>query len=605
MAWRIEKNEQGKEEIVIDGWENGVAPSPYKGIGNLKNVDITSIPGEAFCNFDRQAIQGPTFSSQTINAYTASYLQTAPAGLRGGMWIQVLSSTISVLTTTGGFNSGPFYFVTGVDTSGNFQVATTYNGTPITTLGTTGTATISCTPVENPMVSSTTEHTSGAPTFANQRSYMMDSAGIVYVYPYADGQTTKKYWAAIEPPGGASQSTNASIVTYFGYLIRIGDVGGTTLTLQSKSTTSLGTAWNSFITPSVGATGVPHTAIVGVFDDTIWYCAGSYIGSLYQIEGQTFNPATSTTFTFDASAISLPGSETSQCLAELGAQLLIGAAGQNLYFFDRASSLATGAYTVLPLVEGNVQVALTAGNVVYFFAGNKGHIYITSGAIAQPILSLPDYISGTPIEPYFVWKTAAFIRGRIIFSFVDSNNNAGATWSFVPVQGMFIEEDVGLALRMENISSARTYNGYAGVILPYPGIDGQEAQGPQYWTGWTDSANSTYGIDASMTTPYTDGSSVIETDMIPTGTFLNKRTFSLIEYKLATPLATGESVAIKYRTNLTDSFASMGTLVTESSSVSAYYPVNFQLTQWLQLQIMLSSTATSPTYCRLREIRIK
>lgn len=436
---------------------------------------------------------------------------------------------------------------------------------------------------------------------------MIDSEGIVYVYPYVDGQqTTKKYWAAIEPPGGASQSTNASIVTYFGYLIRIGDVGGTTFKLQYKPTNSLGTAWADFIIPPNNITGVPHTSIVGIFDDTIWWCSGSYIGSVYQIEGQTFNPAISTTFTADTTAISLPGSETAQCLAELGAALTIGAAGSNLYLYDRSSQNATGAYTILPLVEGNVQVALTAGNVVYFFAGNKGHIYVTSGAIAQPILSLPDYISGTPIEPYFLWKAAAFIRGRIFFSFIDSNNNAGAVWSFVPIQGMFIEEDVGSALRMENISSARTYNGYASTILPYPGIDGQEAQGPQYWTGWVDSVNTTYGIDGSMTTPYADGSSVIETDILPIGTFLKKRTFSQIEYKLATPLASGETITFKQRGNLTDAFTTISsTLQSESNQISGYYPASFEKYQWLQLQVILTSTATSPSYCRLKEIRIR
>ncbi len=603
MAWRPEKNADGIEEIVIDGWENGVAPSPYKGIGNLKNVNITSVQGEAFCNFDRQAVQGPSFSNQTVNAFLSNYLTSAPTGLRAGVWILVANSTITGFDTTHGFNGGPYYFVTNVDTSGDFQVSATYDGTPITTLGTTGTASISCTPIKNPLISSATEHISGTtPTFANYRSYMMDDTGIVYVYPYVANLIS--YWAAIEPPGGSTTSTNGSIVTYFGYLIRIGDIGGTTLTVQSKPTNSLGTAWSSFITPTKNTTNVPHAAIVGTFDDTIWWCSGSYVSELYQIEGQTFNPATSTTFVYDGTAISLPGSETAQCLAELGSQLVIGAASTSLYFYDRASTNATGAYTILPLVEGNVQVALTAGNVVYFFAGNKGHIYVTSGAIAQPILSLPDYIAGTPIEPYFIWKTAVFIRGRIFFSFVDSNNNAGAVWSFVPIQGMFIEEDVGSALRLENISSARTYNGYAGVILPYPGIDGQEAQGPQYWTGWTDSANSTYGIDESATTPYADGSSVIETDIVPTGTFINKTTFSRVEYKLSSPLAANESVTIKYRLNLTDSFTSCGTQITETGNVSAYYNVDFQLTQWVQLQITLTSTATSPSYCRLREVRI-
>jgi hypothetical protein len=40
MAYRIETEENGKQALVIDGWEKGIAQSPFKGIANIKNFNV-------------------------------------------------------------------------------------------------------------------------------------------------------------------------------------------------------------------------------------------------------------------------------------------------------------------------------------------------------------------------------------------------------------------------------------------------------------------------------------------------------------------------------------------------------------------------------------
>ncbi len=160
-------------------------------------------------------------------------------------------------------------------------------------------------------------------------------------------------------------------------------------------------------------------------------------------------------------------------------------------------------------------------------------------------------------------------------------------------------------MRLENQNSYATYNGVATVLLQ---SQTQTVKAPQYWAAWYSSiTNPLYGIDFTNTTPSTTG--IIETDGIPTGTLLGeqKDTFANIEYKLAAPLLAGESVAINYRKNLPDAFATCGTVITESTTeLSGYVPANFENTRWVQLQLVLTPNAISTSsFVRLTEVRIR
>jgi hypothetical protein len=44
LSYRYEKS---TGDIVIEGWENGISPSPHKGLANLQNVNISTETGEA------------------------------------------------------------------------------------------------------------------------------------------------------------------------------------------------------------------------------------------------------------------------------------------------------------------------------------------------------------------------------------------------------------------------------------------------------------------------------------------------------------------------------------------------------------------------------
>lgn len=44
MAYKIQKGINGEQEIIINGWENGIATSALKGFQNMVNVDIWTSP---------------------------------------------------------------------------------------------------------------------------------------------------------------------------------------------------------------------------------------------------------------------------------------------------------------------------------------------------------------------------------------------------------------------------------------------------------------------------------------------------------------------------------------------------------------------------------
>lgn len=76
MAFRIEQNSQGNDELIIDGFENGIANSPYEGIANIRNLNTSYYPGVAYTNYARQlaTITGGTMTNPVQQA-------VSPAGL--------------------------------------------------------------------------------------------------------------------------------------------------------------------------------------------------------------------------------------------------------------------------------------------------------------------------------------------------------------------------------------------------------------------------------------------------------------------------------------------------------------------------------------------
>lgn len=719
MAWTIEKD---TADVVINGWEKGIAPSPHEGIANLQCANISTEMGEVLCNYARvketqNNATGGTFTGQN-GLSTFQITNTGGAGsILPGIWLHITSDPSNVM------NGNSYVYVMDEGSRPSLFLSTSYKGNGTGgefVANATGTVTFSTVNMNLPVASAIEDLGGG-----NYNFYVLDQGNAttgVQVWLRPSGAAK---WYGLRVPA-ADVLTNATGLAFFPGVSQTYYAGGNSVNARSNSflvvleddnssvkncvvastvnirLSTFGgfSAFSAFAPTTVGIHSelYGHDNVVygldgqnimslqpkfpstcGIFTSTgsgtvltatnfsagigfqinmpiVLTTSGALptglsVGTTYYIisvSGNTFQISTSVggsavstssvgsgtqgftsvyfqpvagtlagttisgepqSYTANLQALSLPSYETALSIAELGVNLMIGGKTNNLYPWDRTpvvsgQGIVSNSYNYpILLPEANIQQLLTVNNLLYCFAGSKGNIYITNGQTATGALSVPDYVTGQ-IEPYFSWGATMYGRGRVWFSVQQGSgtSNVGGVWSFVPSTNFFVGQDVGASLRLEHQNSYGTYSGYASVLLLNPN---QAAQGIQYFSGWTNGSGTTFGIDNSDTTPYTGGQTLIETDLIETGTFLKKRTFSNIEFKFAAPLVSGESIAINFRTDINGTWTPLTGQVVENSLLSGYYTVDFEKSQWVQFQVLLTSTGTNPTFARLTELRIR
>ncbi len=595
MSYQIDKK---TGEITIAGWEKGIGTSPHIGLGDIKGLNISSMPGEVMVNYDRvqQSQVVIALGHASLTAATASTLTCTGLQPLNGSWITISGSSITNLT-----NSTSYYVKS--NTAGTLVISTSYEGSTKSDMGVTGSASFVTINMAKPIAWAS----SNLQSFPKEDYFVLDANGLVWY----QRPTTFTTWRLID------NTTEAGAGGLFCYGIYVFIcTGGTSNALKYKSIAALATSWTNFQDlnfDSTGASSPGHYSLVS-HNGVVYIGDGSYVDTLATVPGQTFDPTSSGTYTWTSKALIIQLNDVVNVIAEIASgnqtTLLIGGQQNVIYPWD---GLATTFGALIYLPENNTTQMVSVNNVVYIFCGSKGNVYITNGSSVTAVITVPDYIAnntGTNQDPYFIWGGAMYLRGRVWFSV--KAPNCGGIWSFVPTINYYIQQDTGASLRLESQNSYGTYNGYAPIIFSALAPTDQQALGPQYWSAW-DNGSSVYGIDYSATTPFVGGS-IIETDLIPTGTILNKNAFKQLEYKLSAPLATGESIQLYYRMNLTDSFLTCGTAIQETTinasnggtqPMSGYYPANFENTQWIQFRIVLTSTASSPSWCRLAYLYLR
>lgn len=74
MSYRIEKTDISTD-IVISGWEEGIQDDPYKGIFDMRNCDVVTIPGEVSVGLSTIASYTPINLSNITFTFSSSYYQ--------------------------------------------------------------------------------------------------------------------------------------------------------------------------------------------------------------------------------------------------------------------------------------------------------------------------------------------------------------------------------------------------------------------------------------------------------------------------------------------------------------------------------------------------
>lgn len=298
----------------------------------------------------------------------------------------------------------------------------------------------------------------------------------------------------------------------------------------------------------------------------------------------------------------LPG-DTIVDMTDLKSQMVI--AGQrDVYTWDYVSSNVSSPG---PVGEQIIAIENLLNNI-YILAGTKGNLYISNGYSAQLFYKIPDYISGV-IDPVIKWGGLMVHRSKLFFQALIQNSSgtnilAGIFSLLVSPQPTDPSPNA-LVMEAQNSYGLTPASGavQTGVLISNEqwstGID-------SYYSGWSNGA-STGGIDYNDSSLWQNYEPVIETDIIPIGTILDKKTFGNIEFKLDRPLANGDAIRLSWRPSLSDSYSAIGTTTataTDFLQVSNYFTSNISQAQWAQFKVEFKGASSSSSFIPLREIRL-
>jgi len=587
MSYTIEEN-----DIVIKGWEKGIADDPYNGIADMRGANVVSIPGEASVNFATNKISTPTVTNGEVTSADAGTdtitFTGATGGLENGMAVYFVGASLPT-----GIVENTIYWVNNV-TATTCTLDTTYAGGTTLNITADGTGTMVVVPMGTPKYY--------AYDAVNDTYWFVDSNGRVWSnkvitissYFKFTGNSVDStsngngilYFEASNGTGYIFVWRNSRIdftpVATVGWVYGWDPIDGTTGNTDAYLNTSASVNKN-------------HFALVGQ-GNTAYYTDGSYVGSWFQSDPLVpFVPTTLATYSFSKQAVGIEITDTANCLAVFGSNVLIGGSRNAIYVWNR---LSFGYQYRILLAESNISWMEVVNTTVYIFVGNRGRIYITQGAQAKMYKKVPDHLSGT-VEPYFTWGGVCSTKNQLYFGVYATDNantpinTYGGLWA--------IDMDTN-AMRVANKLSYGDYSGYVSMCIPrFTYTSGSTNPiGAGLYLGWPG------GMDVSSRYPYSDYTCYIDTDLIPIATFLKKRTFENLEWKLTTPLVSGEGVKLSIRTKFNDAFVQVGETTTAGVFSDVYQEMNFQNAEWIQIRVELKSiNLGNPSYVRLKEIRLR
>lgn len=604
MAYHFDQYDRS---LVIDGFEKGIADSPYQGISDERNVNIISVPGEASVNFATIKISPSVIGTGTVSSADDTTEIITFSGATGLETYMAITFTGASLPT--GITAGTIYWASVLSPT-TMKIYSDYQMASVVNITATGTGTFHTVDMSTPKYFATDGKGKGESPNASGY-WMVDSSGQVWSNNYV---TTSNFWTFTG--NKVNTYSNGNGLVYYessngtGYIflfhnssIDYTPSNATNISWVYQWAPASGTVGSWSATPTaILKTGVgsanSHEAMTAP-DSRVYYCDANWVGRWYQTSPTVaFVPTTLATYTYDQTSL-LPTTDLANCLAFLGTNILVGGFKNIVYPWDRFSTNYT--YPIL-LAESVISKMVTVNTNTYIFVGNRGRIYITNGSQAQLFKKIPDHLSGT-VEPYYQWGGATSTKNQLYFSALVTTNGGVANLQYGGVWGIDVDTK---AIRLTNKLSYNTYDGYASALIAVtPNLTNQgNPSGTGMLIGWKSSNTSpTYGIDRTSSSPYVNSEATIDSDLIPVGTFDKTRDFSRIEFKLSTPLVSGESVTIQYRLDFSQSYT---TIITDSTvgDFSSSGSLNFKNAQWLQLRAILNSTASSPSYTRLREIRI-
>jgi hypothetical protein len=521
----------------------------------MQNIDIDSFSGSMRArpqiNPGIASINSVTFTVDTSGATLA----TSTGGtLRTTAGANVPFNATAVTFSSTGTLPGPlvagtqYYIVYVSDTT--FRFTTSYiaavNNSGWTNFTTTGTGVHTVTPV--PI--GTIKHIKASKRPGQTFLFAIDSNGRVWVSETVGGQfhlLMGNTIGANSHGNGIEIFHNSDMSASYLFVFRDDAIDVINVTMQTNLATPVWTtSWKSLITTAGLAN--KHASLLGQ-DNILYYTDSRYVGSIQEVPGSVFNPATPATYTFNGTALTLPNNEYAYCLAELNLNLLVGGQRSNkIYPWDR-SSVSYGLPLLVP--ENSVYELVNLGNTVIVLAGVFGNIYKTQGTYIQAFAKIPTYISNN----------------------TTSESSSPVNWGGVAVKNGGVLIGAGFIVSPADLSSGLFYLDSSGRIT-------EEAMpstlGNTIYAVYCE-ANNTYvygggqGVDIIGTVSSIPKTTVgtynakYQSALFSAGNNTQKKKFSQLEIQCGR--AQGGYIRVGYRTSLDASFT---TLATFTSNQLAY-----------------------------------
>ncbi len=347
--------------LIISGIEAGIAPSPYAGIANIQNANITTVPGEASVGFATELVmKAPTYTGVTVTSNGVSNDFIIPkadaSALESGQAVFFTNIGIS------GVSGTRIYYTSSVSlgsTNTEFSLTTQYTasgGTGIST-GTSGTMTMYVVPLTlGPRGSINKNYQVESPNFdfiATPTHWLADSNGLVWSDLVKTGTTNS--WTYTGNVGnianfGGTTDTSArgqgfvylqttpstagngfdgwlflwrqSQIDYLKVIQGSSNIASTSLSWQYAWKTGL-VAGSSYY--NLSGDYFSHEAVITP-GNYVAFCDGWTMGLFYQESFSTaFNPTNGSTYSYFAGATGsnsgysiLPADDIAQCCAYTG-----------------------------------------------------------------------------------------------------------------------------------------------------------------------------------------------------------------------------------------------------------------------------------------------
>ncbi len=567
-----------KEPIVIDNFHKGIAESVLTGFNEVVACETETYKGCLMAgykstrtsttkNIVNTTITGVNISTNSISL--SDYLSTDTSEI-------FLIINITAGTPPTGLSLNTDYYLRRSSGS-TYVVYATYSaaynsGTSIDITGTqTGATVVLITPSE-------IRHVAKVGT----RTFLMDSTGRIWYEAYSgailnivDGNNISSY------PG-------KGLIVYKGYLLAF---NGSSVDALSILTYNDGDAisWsNGCFNPSVGG-GFQNlkNPILGS-DDTVYWLNRDIsndiwsIGSIYQKDGQVFDPTSSSTYTLNTNALDLPEDPT--CLEQLNKDLLIGTDSGKIFKWDRVSSTF---FLPLDIKTKNIRKLLNVNNLVYIFS-NSNSIFVTNGTSTDILFTMPNHTINFPTNnPYLGGQSyaygAEYSFGKLYFISKTSYGYSGI-YSINIKSGEFKEEVVYTQAGTSSVNTHALWFNSSNGFLSYS-YDYYLA--PVGTTYAVESAIANSGYYYQTFVPY------IITAFYKVGSTYNKHTFQYIELEFLDTINPSSTYGAKvyWRENKSDTW----TLITDLIGLETMksYLIDFaESVESIQFKIMLSGNST-------------